>query len=616
MRLHRRRPGFILRPLPVVALIVAGTLIGVLVLLLPDLEWVLPSFLRHRRTSMVLVGLAIAYALGRAWVYRKGSLNRSNDRPAWLLDRVDALAAVALSRGLTIIAAALCVAFLATWLPHYLLWPWTRDADTFATLALSWDHGILPYRDIRGYNFPGAIYLSWLLGKTFGWGRTWPWYAFDATVLLLLGALLTTWSRRCLGQVLPGLIAYVVFLVFYLSCSFEWVAQRDWQTSLCAVLGLLCLEAWPGRATRLLSALLAAVALIVRPHAIFFLPALAAGVLDDGERSLAVTRPAGAWRLRRLAAWACALAAFTAMLAAPLLIAGIADDLVRGLKVVAYGGPYNHATRASVVHVLADELQEPATVMILGLLALLLVCARGPQRRRVVTWTLAFVGALAYRLFHPVQHYYLIHPVALFGPVVLALPIAWIVGLVRVPPPLRVLALLLVLSEMKVRTPTYCNPRAALDAIVTMARGQTLPTECPPGGWSWFARQSIRAFYKWEDYRSALIYLRETTQPNTMVANVLQQPLYPAINGPTGRLSPFRAESGICWMVLVDIDLEPEFAAALEQATDLVVVWSPEDYERGGQLQLERLGAVIREQYRPEARFGRIEVWRRADAVR
>ncbi len=99
-----------------------------------------------------------------------------------------------------------------------------------------------------------------------------------------------------------------------------------------------------------------------------------------------------------------------------------------------------------------------------------------------------------------------------------------------------------------------------------------------------------------------------------MVANVLEQPPYPAINGPAGRLSPFQAESGICWMLLVNIDLEPEFAESLAQADDSVVVWSPEEHGLVSQLRLDRLAAVIREHYRPEARFGHIEVWRRAAA--
>src|SRR5207248_10038636 len=111
--------------------------------------------------------------------------------------------------------------------------------------------------------------------------------------------------------------------------------------------------------------------------------------------------------------------------------------------------------------------------------------------------------------------------------------------------------------------------------------------------------------------RSALIYLRETTHAATLVANVLKEPAFPAINGPTARLSPFRAESGICWMLLVDLDLDAEFAAALEQSTDSVVVWSPAEHELPSPLKLPCLVATVRKHYRPEACFGRIGVWRR-----
>src|SRR5579883_1231760 len=68
----------------------------------------------------------------------------------------------------------LCVLQLATWIPHFLTWPWIADHDVFATLALAWDSGVLPYRDLAGNNFPGTIYLFWVLGKLFGWGRTFP----------------------------------------------------------------------------------------------------------------------------------------------------------------------------------------------------------------------------------------------------------------------------------------------------------------------------------------------------------------------------------------------------------------------------------------------------------
>src|SRR5437660_10630764 len=85
---------------------------------------------------------------------------------------------------------ALCGFQLATWVPHYLTWPWFADHDVFATLALGWEHGQLPYRDLAGNNFPGTIYLFWVVGKLFGWGRTVPFYAVDAVFVLILGATL------------------------------------------------------------------------------------------------------------------------------------------------------------------------------------------------------------------------------------------------------------------------------------------------------------------------------------------------------------------------------------------------------------------------------------------
>jgi hypothetical protein len=65
-------------------------------------------------------------------------------------------------------------------------------------------------------------------------------------------------------------------------------------------------------------------------------------------------------------------------------------------------------------------------------------------------------------------------------------------------------------------------------------------------------------------------------------------------------------------MLLVDIDLDAEFAAELEQATDSVVVWSPDEPPFSSRLSLPRLTEVIRTHYRFDTRFGRIEVWRRA----
>jgi hypothetical protein len=612
MRLRGEGIGFDSRLIPIVALVLAGTIAVVLVILAPDLQWFLPDAIRRRRIGMALVALAATYAIARTLAVRRQAGVPSSHPLDRALDRVNALADVALSGGLTIIVAVTGLAFLATWLPHYLLWPWSRDADTFATLAQSWDAGIRPYRDIRGYNFPGAIYLSWVLGKSFGWGRTWALYAFDAAALVALGVILAAWSRRCLGRMFPGLAAYLVFLTFYLSRDFETVAQRDWHASLCVVLGLLILQAWPSRTSRILSALLCAGALAIRPHAGLFLPAMAAAVLEGAGRHDDGPRSRRAIELRWLAEWLLALGGFTVLAFAPLLVAGIADDLIRGLKVVAFGGPYNRANPATATQVLVEELVQPATRIVIGLFVVLLAANRGASRRRAVTWGLALSAALVYRLFHPVQHAYLIYPLTLVGSVAMALPIAWIIDRAGVPPPLRVLVVLALVVETSLGPPLFCDPSATVEAIQSLAHGEMLPIHSPPGSRAWFDPTKAR-WYAWEDYRDALIYLRRNTRPGTLVANVLKEPPFPAINGPTGRLSPFRAESGICWMWLVDIDLEPEFASSLEGADDSVVVWSPEEHKLLSQLRLDRLASVIRKRYRPEARFGHIEVWRRAN---
>jgi hypothetical protein len=68
------------------------------------------------------------------------------------------------------------------------------------------------------------------------------------------------------------------------------------------------------------------------------------------------------------------------------------------------------------------------------------------------------------------------------------------------------------------------------------------------------------------------------------------------------------------WMVgliCVALDLDETFAAALERTADSVVVWIPSEPNVAPRMQLEQLTATIRRFYRPAARFGRIEVWRR-----
>ena len=142
-----------------------------------------------------------------------------------LENRGDRWATWVLGTPLTLVVAGLCVLMLMTWIPHYLTWPWWVDLEDYAYCAQAWDSGILPYRDIAAYSFPGQTYLFWVLGKTFGWGRTVPIYALDAGLVILLGIALLGWSRRVFGWYLPGLIGYASFLWYYLNLDFSLVAH-------------------------------------------------------------------------------------------------------------------------------------------------------------------------------------------------------------------------------------------------------------------------------------------------------------------------------------------------------------------------------------------------------
>jgi len=94
-------------------------------------------------------------------------------------------------------------------------------------MALGWDRGVLPYRDLAANNFPGTMYLVWLLGHLAGWGWNPALYVLDAAMLLTFGAVMLVGSSRRLGGILPGLIGYAAFLNYYLSLDYSLVAQRD-----------------------------------------------------------------------------------------------------------------------------------------------------------------------------------------------------------------------------------------------------------------------------------------------------------------------------------------------------------------------------------------------------
>ena len=59
---------------------------------------------------------------------------------------------------------------LLAWIPHYLYWPWCRDADSIALMAPRVGPWVLPYRDIRSFQLSGPNVPALILGEAIRMG--------------------------------------------------------------------------------------------------------------------------------------------------------------------------------------------------------------------------------------------------------------------------------------------------------------------------------------------------------------------------------------------------------------------------------------------------------------
>jgi hypothetical protein len=580
-------------------------------LLVPDFAALALSSYKRFVPRLLRDLLPPALALGVA-----AFLQRRPDRafglaiPARLWDRLDDLADRSLVRPLATALALICGAWLAGWVPHYLTWPLWADHDQFAVSAQAWDAGKLPYRDLPDFDFPAPIYQFWLAGKVFGWGHPAPFLAADVALICLLGGSLVAWSRGRLGGPSPGLAGFLCFLAYYLSLDYSQTAQRDWHSSVCVVLGLLALEAWPGRAARFFSAAMLGTAIAFRPQAVLFAPALASALFEDHAGT---ARSWGA--TKRLLGWSAACGVAVLMAFGPLIAAGVLDDFVRSLRVANYGGSYNRVTPESFFDSLGSGLSHLPTA--LALFATVVVAAMACDRSRAArTWALAMVAAVIYKPLSPIQHRYLEQPVILVGAVSIAFLVGCLLTAPRVRPASKTFLVVVILAiGLPWSMPAYVRPLHCLRLIATLAHA-----EGPPGGPPGCDRSLLPngrgvARYSWEDYRGVLDHLRRTTTERTPVANLLRHHPYPSINGMVGRPSPFPAAGGILWIHWIAPDDEDRFVESLERSDSCVAVWVPKEEGIGETLRLERLEGTIRRLFRPEARFGRIEVWRRVPDV-
>lgn len=519
-------------------------------------------------------------------------------------DPVDRFAARLLAGPLTVLLLGLVGLQVLTWLPHYLTWPYWVDHDVFANGAFAWQRGELPYRDTRSNNFPGSIYLFFLLGKTVGWGRTWGLFAVDAGLLFALFAALIVWSRRCFGRALPGVVGVVIVASGYFSLDYTQVAQRDWHSPVLAVLGLLVAQAWTGRASRAVSALAFAAAFAVRPQAILFVPVfLYAVVVNQGPGPWVSDRGKAAWGLIR---WGLVAALGVALAFAPLAVAGVFDDFLRNLQFVAPGSKYNGVSLASVVRAWVLQSADwrwwsvPAAVVLFGL------PFHTRASRTAFGWVLAMACVSVYKPLSPFAHGYLGLPLKLVCSVAEASLIGVILDRRNEPAGVKLVLVLLTLGlGPTTLRPTYCKAKESLQVARAWLHGEA-PKITPPGYGKDFV--FVAGYYPWADHAALIDYLKRSTAPETRVANVLNGQL-PVVSMSV-RPSALPAES-VTWLSMVYPGDEPRFAEALSCATDSVVVWSPDLPGPVPGVRFDLINDVIRRDYRPEARFGDIEVWRR-----
>lgn len=521
-----------------------------------------------------------------------------------------------LSGPLTIALLLLCGFQLATWIPHYLTWPWFADHDVFATLALGWEHGQLPYRDLAGNNFPGSIYLFWLIGKVFGWGRTVPLYAVDTSFVVIFGATLLLWSRCRFGRILPGVVGFAVFLSYYLGRNFDGVAQRDWHGPFFILTGLLLAEAYPGRWSHALAALAAAIAFAIRPQVVLFLPALALAVAQGAHTEARDAGEATPWQarirtIRALLGAGLLLALFVALAALPLVLAEVFDDFLHGIRLTFYGSRYNTAHSAGILKQML--LQSLHLEFVLVPLAVLVLASLASPRaaRSAQVWLLAYLGAWVYKPLSPVPFPYLELPLRIVCAINMALLVEMLLSASETGQALRLVAVLLAVGLGVRARPEMCSVAYARQGVEALRRGEE-PAAAPLGIYIALPSDPKALAYPWNDYRETLGYLKSQTSPTTRVANLLH--VVPALNGPAGRLTPLPAES-LAWLA-VRPDDERLFAPALERApAGSLVVWTPEKGQfvdlYGHYAEVERLAPVIRRHYVPIAHFGDIQVWKR-----
>jgi hypothetical protein len=498
---------------------------------------------------------------------------------------------------------ALWYAFLfLTWLPSYLTWPWQNDSEHFALLAQLWDSGRLPYRDMFSTQFPGEIYIHYLLGKAFGWGNTVAYYAFDAALVIVFGILLTAWGRRRIGTFLPGLIGCSTFLLFYVSQNTLVAGERDWHAAFLAVCSLLLLGLGSGRTLRTVSAVAFGLALVVRPQVFLLMPALLLAIHGAAQAR------GESWKqaLMAVAGWGVVACVVTALGFLPLVWSGILGDFLGCLKALVQP-PYNRTSPIQVFLRLSPQKLPLVLLAVTALIVLLWDGTAGPHRRNAWVVLAALVGVLFYAAISPIRNAYHAIPQVAVAAIGVTYFVTQILRFGGQQTRLTVAAIALTFlffgasakplsfKALRPGTETY-----GLTTALRVLRTGEMPPSTPLCYFS---------DYPWTDHRALMEYLRRHTTSDTWVANLLLDHTS-AVTSEIPRLTPLPVDSN-CLLMYQIPSLVARDSTALETSTEpCVVLWNP-TYLMARSTEYSPLIETVRRLFQFEARFGSIEVWRR-----
>ena len=301
-----------------------------------------------------------------------------------------------------LLVALWCAFLVLTWLPSYLTWPWQNDSEHFAMLAQLWDSGKLPYCDMFSTQFPGEIYIHYLLGKAFGWGNTAAYYAFDAALVIVFGILLVAWGMWRNGalfagsnrlQHLPPVLCFAEYLgrgrtglACRVSGDVQPVAARS--------------RFGPYPPDPLCRRVRAALA--VRPQVFLLLPGAIFLLVHGSAQSRGES-----WKqiLVAFVGWGVVAGAVTTLGFLPLVWAGILGDFRPRMKALVQP-PYNTTSLGQILVRLSPQKHPAVLLAVTAPIVLLWNGTAGPNRRHAWVVLAAVAGVLFYAAISPIRNAY------------------------------------------------------------------------------------------------------------------------------------------------------------------------------------------------------------------